>query len=51
MISASEGTYECVYTDSLGNPTIGIGFNLNKSGAQAIIAGLGLDYSSVVSGS
>jgi hypothetical protein len=33
MIAESEGTRECVYNDSLGIPTIGIGFNLRRSDA------------------
>jgi GH24 family phage-related lysozyme (muramidase) len=37
-------------TDTTGNPTIGIGFNLNKAGAQQLIAGQGYDYNSIVAG-
>jgi GH24 family phage-related lysozyme (muramidase) len=37
-------------TDTTGNPTIGIGFNLNKAGAAQLIAGQGYDYNSIVAG-
>ncbi len=50
IISYNEGSRQCVYTDSLGHPTIGIGFNLDKSGASDELAQLGLDYDSVRSG-
>jgi len=51
MIAEAEGEESCVYNDSLGIPTIGIGFNLERSDAPALIAGLGLDYDSVLDGS
>jgi len=50
MVAESEGTRSCVYKDSLGIKTIGIGFNLEKSGAKATIQSLGLNYDSVCSG-
>jgi len=34
----------------MGIPTIGIGFNLKKSGAQEEIEGVGADYAQVLSG-
>lgn len=51
MVAESEGTRSCVYKDSLGIKTIGIGFNLEKSGAKATIQNLGLNYDSVCNGS
>jgi lysozyme len=39
-----EGVAYSVYDDGLGNPTIGIGFNLNRGDAPQILASLGLDY-------
>jgi GH24 family phage-related lysozyme (muramidase) len=38
------------FKDSLGVPTIGIGFNLNKSGAKKRIEALGLDFAKVKAG-
>jgi hypothetical protein len=37
-----------VYPDSLGNPTIGCGLNLNAANAQALLSQAGLDYSSII---
>lgn len=48
MIAESEGSRSCVYNDSLGIPTIGIGFNLKRSDAPTLIAGLGLSYDKVL---
>ena len=50
MISQHEGKRKCVYTDTMGHPTIGIGFNLDASGAQQAIEKLGLNYDDVRSG-
>lgn len=50
MITESEGKRSCVYNDSLGIPTIGIGFNLKRDDAKALIQKLGLNYNSVVDG-
>jgi len=51
MIAESEGNESCVYNDSLGIPTIGIGFNLQRSDAPSLIASVGADYNSVLNGS
>ena len=40
----NEGYYECVYNDPLGIPTIGVGFNLKKSGAKGEIESVGANY-------
>jgi lysozyme len=45
-----EGKSNKVYADSLGIPTIGIGFNLKRSRAQELIANLGADYAKILSG-
>lgn len=39
-IEQHEGMRKWVYKDSLGNPTIGIGFNLARSGASATLKGV-----------
>ena len=46
-----EGYRDKVYLDSKGNPTIGVGFNLNKPGARGKIEGVGADYDAVLDGS
>jgi len=51
MVATYEGNESCVYDDSMGIPTIGIGFNLQRSDAPSLIAGVGADYNSVLSGS
>src|SRR5205085_2052928 len=50
-ITFNEGYRTHVYNDSEGNPTIGIGFNLNRSGARAAIEGVGANYDNVRNGS
>ena len=47
----NEGYYPCAYTDPVGLRTVGIGFNLEKSGARARIASVGANYGKVKSGS
>ena len=51
MVSESEGNRPCVYTDTLGHPTIGIGFNLDRSDARSVCSALGIDYDAIRSGS
>ena len=51
MVAWAEGTKNCVYRDSLGIPTIGIGFNLKRSEARSIISNVGANYDSVLAGS
>jgi len=50
FIIKHEGYRNKVYNDSLGIPTIGIGFNLLRPDARNILNRLGLDYNSVLSG-
>ena len=40
----NEGYRRCMYRDSLNIPTIGIGFNLMRSGARRDITSVGADY-------
>ena len=47
----NEGCKECVYKDSRGIPTIGVGFNLSKPGATTDIENVGADYGKVINGS
>jgi GH24 family phage-related lysozyme (muramidase) len=44
------GHFPRVYEDSLGVPTIGIGFNLDRDDAPAVMESLGLDYEALLSG-
>ena len=46
-----EGKRSKVYRDTVGIPTIGVGFNLNRADAKAKIEALGLDLGKVKSGS
>ena len=47
----NEGYRPCSYTDSVGLRTVGIGFNLEKSGARQRIVGVGANYDKVKAGS
>jgi len=51
FIVKHEGYRNKVYLDSLGIPTIGIGFNLLRPDAKIILNRMGLDYNSVLNGS
>ncbi len=44
MLVLNEGERLTRYFDTEGHPTIGVGFNLDRSGARADIEALGLDY-------
>ena len=46
----NEGYKTCVYKDSMGIPTIGVGFNLKKFGAKSEIEAVGANYDNVLSG-
>lgn len=50
MIKRHEGSRSCVYTDTTGHKTIGVGFNLDQSGARSVCESAGIDYDSVYSG-
>jgi len=45
-----EGRRNQTYIDTMGHPTVGVGFNLDANGAQAAIEALGLDYDQVRAG-
>lgn len=49
-IITNEGWRNHVYDDGVGNPTIGVGFNLNRPDARALINSLGLSYTAVRNG-
>ena len=49
-IAGNEGYRTSVYTDTQGNKTVGIGFNLQQSGAQKQIENLGVNYQQLCSG-
>ena len=44
----NEGYFRCVYNDPLGIPTVGIGFNLRKSGARQRITNVGANYDKIL---
>jgi len=50
LIRNHEGCEYTVYKDTKGLLTIGIGFNLEAPGAQAICQNLGIDYAGICSG-
>lgn len=50
MIEKHEGKRDKVYSDTLNNPTIGIGFNLNRYDAREKIEALGLSYDEIKKG-
>jgi GH24 family phage-related lysozyme (muramidase) len=50
LIAQHEGSSATVYTDTAGNPTVGIGFNLNRPNARAAIGAIGVDYDKLRAG-
>jgi len=49
-IARHEGRDNTVYHDTMGIPTIGVGFNLNRSDAREKIEGVGANYDNIRSG-
>jgi len=50
QIAKHEGVKKAVYTDSVGKPTIGIGFNLADPVNQEILAKEGIDHNALIKG-
>lgn len=50
MIMRHEGKKECVYLDTKGIKTIGVGFNMQNKEAPAMFASIGADYNKFISG-
>ena len=50
VITRHEGRETKVYRDSLGIPTIGVGFNLLRPDAREICEGCGADYDALLAG-
>ncbi len=46
----NEGRRSAVYNDTLGNPTIGEGFNLNRAGAPTRVRAAGINFEDLVGG-
>jgi GH24 family phage-related lysozyme (muramidase) len=49
-IKINEGYRNTVYRDSLGIPTVGVGFNLQRDDARSALASIGADYDAVMNG-
>jgi GH24 family phage-related lysozyme (muramidase) len=49
-IAEYEGKRAHVYTDTAGHPTVGIGFNLDRDGAQPTMEAVGANYNEVRAG-
>ncbi len=47
LIVQHEGWLPQVYVDSVGHPTVGVGFNLDRPDARARVAQVGADYDQV----
>jgi GH24 family phage-related lysozyme (muramidase) len=50
LLEKNEGRRDTAYVDTEGHPTIGVGFNLDRSDARQIITNMGLNYDEVRDG-
>lgn len=50
FIKEHEGYRNLVYIDTVGKPTVGIGLNLKRQDAPAIVASAGANYNNILSG-
>lgn len=50
LIKKHEGVRPRIYKDSLGIPTVGIGFNMLRPDAPAVLKRIGADYHKILSG-
>jgi GH24 family phage-related lysozyme (muramidase) len=50
LIKHDEGVRYTMYKDSLGIPTIGVGFNLTRDDAPGLITALGVNYDALLDG-
>ncbi len=50
QLTIHEGRRKHVYADSLGIPTIGVGFNLKREDARAALEALGANYDRILAG-
>ncbi len=50
LIKKHEGIRTRTYADSLGIETVGVGFNLRRSGAREVVTKVGADYDKVLAG-
>ena len=50
MIKRHEGVRDCVYVDTTGHKTIGVGYNLDASGARTAVESCGINYDDIYSG-
>lgn len=50
FIEPFEGRVRAVYQDTVGVPTVGVGFNLNRSDASELLRSVGANMSSVLNG-
>lgn len=51
LIRRHEGVRYTVYADTVGKPTIGVGFNLQRAGARVRVGAVGADYEQILNGS
>ena len=50
QLTLHEDSRNHVYTDTMGHPTVGIGFNLDRAGARDAMSAVGADYDAVRAG-